>query len=154
MAKRSVRKAQRGPTAGGFPKPAPEATVPVKLPNPSGLFDATGRAMVPGAQNIGESKASPAGTAQRPVYRPPADQLDAIPVVDIKDPSVGALEFGALGLRHWGGRVYEEFLKELRFEQGWKNYREMPDNDPVIRASHKAVKLLIRAADWRVEPAS
>src|SRR5258708_38939215 len=112
MAKRSVRKAQRGPTAGGFRKPAPEATVPVKLPNPSGLLDATGRAMVPGAQNIGESKASPAGTAQRPLYRPPADPLDAIPAADIKDPSVGALHFGALGLRHWGGRSHQEFRME------------------------------------------
>ena len=46
------------------------------------------------------------------------------------DPSA----IGSTGLRAYGGYVTEEFLPELRFQQGARKYREMADNDPIVGA--------------------
>lgn len=58
---------------------------------------------------------------------------------------------GSTGLRAYGGYVTEEFLPELRFQQGARKYREMADNDPIIGAVLFAVTMLIRQAKWRVQ---
>lgn len=63
------------------------------------------------------------------------------------DPSA----IGSTGLRAYGGYVTEEFLPELRFQQGARKYREMADNDPIVGAVLFAVTMLIRQAKWRVQ---
>lgn len=60
---------------------------------------------------------------------------------------------GSTGLRAYGGYVTEEFLPELRFQQGARKYREMSDNDPIIGAVLFAVTMLIRQAKWTVQAA-
>lgn len=58
---------------------------------------------------------------------------------------------GSTGLRAYGGYVTEEFLPELRFQQGARKYREMADNDPIVGAVLFAVTMLIRQAKWNVQ---
>lgn len=58
---------------------------------------------------------------------------------------------GSTGLRAYGGYVTEEFLTELRFQQGARKFREMADNDPIVGAVLFAVTMLIRQAKWRVQ---
>lgn len=60
---------------------------------------------------------------------------------------------GRTGLRQWSGRIDEEFLKELKNERKYKVYREMAENDPIVGAVLRAIEFLIRAVDWRVDPA-
>lgn len=62
-------------------------------------------------------------------------------------------ELGRTGLRHWGGFVFEEWLREL--QQGRRAaevYREMMDQDPIIGAIMYAVQMLIRRVTWWAEP--
>lgn len=63
-------------------------------------------------------------------------------------------EIGRTGLRYWGGRVWEEFLPDLSGTRAIQIYKEMESNDPVVGAVLFAVEMLMRQADWRVEPAS
>ena len=61
-------------------------------------------------------------------------------------------ELGAASETHKWGIKQDEFLPELRGIRAIRKYREMADNDPVIGACLKAMDLMIRAAEWRVEP--
>ncbi len=64
-------------------------------------------------------------------------------------------EYGRTGLRHWGGFVFEEWLREL--QQGKRAaevFREMGDSDPVIGGMLYAIEMLIRRVSWWTEPAS
>lgn len=63
-------------------------------------------------------------------------------------------ELGSSGLRHAGGYVWEERLRELRGIQGRILLREMRLNDPVIAAVFAAIENALRQVDWRVSPAS
>lgn len=63
-------------------------------------------------------------------------------------------ELGRSGLRHWGGFVFEEWLREL--QQGQRAaqvYREMMDQDPIIGAVMYAIQGLMRRVTWHVKPA-
>lgn len=63
-------------------------------------------------------------------------------------------EYGRTGLRHWGGFVFEEWLREL--QQGRRAaevYREMQDQDPIIGSIMYAITMLIRRVSWWVDPA-
>ena len=60
-------------------------------------------------------------------------------------------EIGRTGLNHWGGRISEEFLPELRGTQGVRVYTEMAENDDVVGAILFAIKMLIRQASWSVQ---
>lgn len=62
-------------------------------------------------------------------------------------------ELGASSEKHRWGIKQDEFLPELRGHRAIRKYREMSDNDPIIGACLKAMELMIRAADWRVDPA-
>ena len=62
------------------------------------------------------------------------------------------MEIGSTGLLQWGGQVREDFLRQLQGKQGYANYREMADNDPVIGAILHAIEMIIRGVDWTVEP--
>lgn len=62
-------------------------------------------------------------------------------------------EYGRSGLRHWGGFVFEEWLREL--QQGRRAaevFREMSDSDPIVGAILYAIEMLLRRVDWWAEP--
>ena len=63
-------------------------------------------------------------------------------------------ETGRVGIKRYGGIIYEEFLPELRGIKGVRVYQEMADNDDVVGAILFAIKMLIRQAQWSVQPAS
>lgn len=62
-------------------------------------------------------------------------------------------EIGASGLQIAGGRVQDEFHKDLKGNRAVKTYREMRDNDPVIGALLFAIEMTLREVTWRTEPA-
>ena len=61
------------------------------------------------------------------------------------------LEIGTSGLRRSGGYINEEFLQNLQGVKGFKVYREMHDNDPVIGAILYAIDKVITRLEWHVE---
>lgn len=61
-------------------------------------------------------------------------------------------EYGRIGQKRYGGIFYEEFLPELRGQNGVRAYREMADNDDTVGAILFAIKMLIRHVHWDVEP--
>lgn len=60
-------------------------------------------------------------------------------------------ELGSSGLRRSGGTINEEFLAQLQGVKGFKVYREMHDNDPVIGAMLYAIDKVITRLEWHVE---
>ncbi|QOZ25298.1 hypothetical protein [Bradyrhizobium sp. CCBAU 51753] len=71
------------------------------------------------------------------------------------DPNAKAFgEIGVSGLKVFSGYLNEEYLPELRGQQAIKVYRQMSETDPVVNAVLTAVTLILRAVDWRVEPAN
>lgn len=64
------------------------------------------------------------------------------------------MELGGTGLETSGGRVYEEFLHQLRNHLAPKVYREMSENDPVVGAILFAIEHLLRPVAWTVEAGS
>ena len=63
------------------------------------------------------------------------------------------MEIGSSGLHQYGGEIRNDFLRQLQGKQAYANYREMADNDPVVGAMLHAIEMMIRSADWTVEPA-
>jgi len=62
-------------------------------------------------------------------------------------------EIGRTGLRAAGGRVHEEFLRELRSPRSRVAvFTEMVDNEPLISGTYFAIKQLIKRATWFVKP--
>ncbi len=61
-------------------------------------------------------------------------------------------EIGSTGLVQYGGLVREDFLAALQGRRRYATYREMANNHPVIGAILHAVEMLIRGAEWTVEP--
>lgn len=64
------------------------------------------------------------------------------------------VEIGAPGLKESAGFLQEEFVTDLRGQQGTQRYREMVDNCPAIDAALKVMKNLACRAiqDGRIEP--
>jgi hypothetical protein len=63
------------------------------------------------------------------------------------------VEVGVSGLNVSGGMVLDDFLPELNGLQGRKKYREMQLNDPIVGALLNAIEMMVRAVDFRFEPA-
>ena len=61
------------------------------------------------------------------------------------------IELGSSGLRRSGGIINEEFLPNLQGVKGFKVYREMRDNDPVVGAMLYAIDKVITRLEWKVE---
>ena len=61
-------------------------------------------------------------------------------------------EVGSTGLVQYGGRVQEDFLRQLQGPKATATYREMADNHPVIGAILHAIEMTFRAVGWSVEP--
>jgi hypothetical protein len=70
----------------------------------------------------------------------------------LKAETVNLSELGGTGLEHSGGRIHEEFLRQLSGTLAGKIYREMSSNDAVIGAALYAIETLIKGADISVEP--
>lgn len=60
-------------------------------------------------------------------------------------------EIGTSGLRRSGGYINEEFLAQLQGVKGFKVYREMRDNDPVVGAMLYAIDKVVTRLEWRVD---
>ena len=58
-------------------------------------------------------------------------------------------EIGETGLAVWSGQVLEDFTRELRGREGYKRYREMVLNSPVVGALLMAIELSIRSVSWQ-----
>jgi phage gp29-like protein len=61
------------------------------------------------------------------------------------------IEIGSSGLRRSGGIINEEFLPNLQGVKGFKVYREMRDNDPVIGAMLYAIDKVITRLEWKID---
>lgn len=60
-------------------------------------------------------------------------------------------ELGSSGLRRSGGYINEEFLPQLQGVKGFKVFREMHDNDPVVGAMLYAIDKVVTRLEWHVE---
>jgi hypothetical protein len=108
-------------------------------PSPTGGNANVSGAMTPAVQPGPASAASavPYRLASRPGPRPNPFQ-----------------EQGATGLRHYSGRLYEEFLPDLYGSRAAQVYLEMSSNDAILGSSLYAIETLMRRAEWRVDPYS
>lgn len=61
-------------------------------------------------------------------------------------------EIGATGLKIQRGVVMEEYQPQLKGEKAVAVYREMGDNSGPVGALLFAIQMLLRAADWEVDP--
>lgn len=66
--------------------------------------------------------------------------------------STDFMEVGSSGLVQYGGRVEEDFLRQLQGRRGYAIYREMAENHPVIGGILSAIEMLFRSVDWTVSP--
>lgn len=57
------------------------------------------------------------------------------------------------GLKRLGGKIYEEFLPELRFPQGLRVYEEMRMNSGVVGGFLRAIESSFRSVNWYTIPA-
>ena len=62
-------------------------------------------------------------------------------------------EVGAVGLRQFGGYVYEEILPQLQGQNGVRTFKEMALNDATVSAILFAVNMFCRQVPVRVSPA-
>lgn len=62
-------------------------------------------------------------------------------------------ELGVSGLSWFGGRIQEEFLRELRGREGARAYREMSLNDPTVGSVLYTMEALARGVPWSIEAA-
>lgn len=60
---------------------------------------------------------------------------------------------GQLGLKHYSGRINEEFHPALRGLKAAKVYREMTDNDAIVGGMLFGIEALIRQVPWKSKAA-
>lgn len=63
-------------------------------------------------------------------------------------------ELGVTGLRHRGGDIQEEIVKELQGDKRHKIYAQMANNDAVLGSSLETLKLTSRSSIWDIKPAN
>ena len=61
-------------------------------------------------------------------------------------------EYGRTGLRQYAGVLYEEYEPKLQGRRGVEIYTEMSEGDSVIGAMLYALEMLLRQAEWSVNP--
>jgi len=93
-----------------------------------------------------------------PLFSKIAKSMDMVPIPGSQTASVRPTPFEEIGvsglLRTKGvGYVYEEWLRDLSTHRQKQIYREMRDNDAVIGSMFFALEMILRRAEWRVEPA-
>ena len=67
--------------------------------------------------------------------------------------STDFMEIGSSGLVQYGGRVEEDFLRQLQGKRGYAIYREMAENHPIVGGILHSIETLFRSVEWTVEPA-
>ena len=72
----------------------------------------------------------------------------------MSDPKPPTVELGNAGISMRAGLVHEDLLEQLNGRTGRRIYREMADNGSAIGAFLHAVEMLVRAMEWRYEPAN
>ena len=65
-----------------------------------------------------------------------------------KQPTPKLGEIGVTGLAEFSGQIQADFLRELRGKEGYKRYREMQLNSPVIGGMLLAIEQAIRGISW------
>jgi len=63
------------------------------------------------------------------------------------------VRISSTGLKRLGGRIFEEFLAELRFPQGLRAYDEMRKNSGVVGGFLRAIEASFRSVRWFTVPA-
>ena len=63
-------------------------------------------------------------------------------------------EMGVSGLRHQGGLIMEEELRQLKGKRRLQMFDEMQQNDDMVGGVLWAIEMLVRQVPWDVEPAS
>lgn len=61
------------------------------------------------------------------------------------------VEIGSSGLKQFGGRISEEWLRKLQGQRAAEIFREMADNDYTVGAVLFLIEMLLRGVPWRVE---
>ena len=61
---------------------------------------------------------------------------------------------GAPGLKQYGGKIYEEFLNDLKGEKATRMFKEMSMNEPVIGGVLYAIRTLVRQTRFEVREAA
>lgn len=61
--------------------------------------------------------------------------------------------FSHTGLKRTGGKIFEDFLPELRFPYGIRNYEEMRKNSGIVGGFLRAVEASFRSVEWMTVPA-
>jgi len=79
----------------------------------------------------------------------PGSQLDALP----KPKAFGEVGVSGLLRTRGVGYVYEEWLSALSTHRAKQVFREMRDNDAVIGSMFFGIEMILRKAEWRIEPA-
>lgn len=74
-------------------------------------------------------------------------------MADTPKRSEATKEIGVSGVRVNHGMVFDEFLPELRGHRAIRKYREMSLNESTIGAILHSMDMLLRAVEWRTEPA-
>lgn len=69
-------------------------------------------------------------------------------------PKLNLESLGTTGLPVWGGRVYDEALRDLAGDRGRRIFREMSEQDPIIGGIMLGVEFLARQVNWSIKPAS
>jgi hypothetical protein len=62
-------------------------------------------------------------------------------------------QYGSVGLKQYGGYIFEDFLVDLRMPQNLKVYKEMSSNDSTIGAVLFIFESMMKKIRWEAEPA-
>ena len=65
-----------------------------------------------------------------------------------KKPAPKLNEIGVTGLAEFSGQIQEDFLRELRGKEGYKRYREMLLNSPIVGVMMLAIEQAVRGVSW------
>ena len=60
-------------------------------------------------------------------------------------------EIGVTGLKHYGGFISEEHVRQLQGDKSVKVFQEMGDNDPVVSTVLYALENVVRQVTWTVD---
>ena len=57
-------------------------------------------------------------------------------------------EYGTSGISRFGGTITEEYIPELRGEEGRRTLKQMASTDPTVGAMLFVIKQLVKSAEW------
>lgn len=61
-------------------------------------------------------------------------------------------ELGVSGVRHFGGQIFEEIIKELQGSQRYKKLKEFRENNDTVGAIFFVIEQLVRGVQWKIVP--